>query len=143
MISTFYDWHFRRSKENKQSSKEDKPSSIDELATLFSFLKSHEILFKTNVKRFECIDTVRFCASILVYLTHYYLILFSQNPAARGFLDEDGVAKRFYDGDWRYLILRNRQIVDIHFAIRFIVESLKKVYSNFLLILFQWFTFNI
>ena len=135
MISTFYDWHFRRSKE-------DKPSSIDELATSFSLFKSHKVLFTTNEKRFECIDSIRFLATVLVFLGHYYLY-FIHNFAGRGALDEDGVNRRYYEGDWKYLIIRNRHIIDIHFAIRFVVGSLRKVYHNFLLILFQWFTFNL
>ena len=121
MISTFYDWHFRRSKE-------DKPSSIEELATSFSFLKSHKILL-SNGNRFECIDTVRFFASILVFLGHYYIYFLMRNPAGRGFYDEDGVQRKSMNGDWRYLILRNRHIIDIHFAIRSVVGSLKKILS--------------
>ena len=134
MICTFFDWHFERSKEKK-------PSSIEQLATSFSFLKSHKILF-TNENRFECIDTVRFFASILVFLNHYYLF-FLRSSAGRGLFDKDGVYRKSINGHWKYLMLRNRHIIDIHFAIRFVVGSLRKVYHNFLLILFQWFTFNL
>ena len=141
MISTFYDCHLQKSKENKPS-KKDKPSSFEELTTSFSLFKSHKLLFKTNENRFECIDSIRFLATVLVFLAHYY-VYFMHNPAGKGFLDEDGVNRGYYGGDWGYLIIRNRHIIDIHFAIRFVVGSLKKVYPNFLLILFQRFTFNL
>ena len=118
MISTFYDWHFQRSKEKE-------PSSFEELATSCSLLKSHKLLFKTNENRFECIDSIRFLATILVFLAHYY-VYFMHNPAGRGSLDEDGVNRGYLEGNWKYLIIRNRHIIGVHFAIRFVVRALKR-----------------
>ena len=125
MISTFYDCHLQKSKENKPS-KKDKPSSFEELTTSFSLFKSHKLLFKTNGHHFECINSIRFLATILVFLGHYHLYFFAYNVAGRGFLDGDGVLSRLINGDWRYLIIKSRFIIDIHFAIRFVVGSLKK-----------------
>lgn len=116
IISTFYDWQCDFEKTQKIKS-----SKMNNLITCFSLLKSHKILFRTSEDRFECIDSIRFLATILMFLAHYYLYLVIKNPAGKGILDEDGVVKRCLNGDWKYLIIRNWDIIDIHFAIRFVV----------------------
>jgi len=81
----------------------------------FSIISNSKMLTRES-KRFANIDTIRLFGSLNVVLLNYYMVTVSYAYLNKETATLEGFTWK-YATDWKYVLVRNRALVDLHFCI--------------------------